>query len=71
MTTATQNAIETIRRQLRSLRAVAGNVAEGIGDWQDAEALDSIADAIKEQLEAIELDAAEAIEDHPALDRAA
>jgi hypothetical protein len=71
MTNQTAAAIEAIRKQLRTLRAVAGNVAEGIADWQEAEQLDGIADAIKEQLEAIELDAAEAIEDHPALDRAA
>ena len=71
MTQQTAAAIESIRKQLRSLRAVAGNVAEGIADWQDAEAIDAIADAIKGQLEAIELDAQPACEDDPALDRAA
>ena len=58
-------AIETIRRELRTLRAVAGNVAEGVADWQEAEAIDRIADEIKAQLEAVELDAEEACEDHP------
>lgn len=51
----TAAAIEAIRRQLRSLRAV----AEGVADWQEAEAIDRIADEIKAQLEAIELDATE------------
>lgn len=57
MTKQTAAAIETIRRQLHSLRVVAANVAEGVGDWQEAEAIDRIADDIKAQLEAIELDA--------------
>ena len=55
MTKQTAAAIETIKRQLRTLRAVAANSK----DWQDADAINAAADRIAEQLEAIELDATE------------
>ena len=53
MTQTTAAAIEAIRRQLRTLRAVADNTA----DWQDAETLHREADRLVEQAEALELDA--------------
>ena len=53
MTTATQNAIEQIKRQLRTLHAIARNTA----DWQDTEAIHATADEIAAQFETIELDA--------------
>jgi len=62
MTKQTAAAIETIRRQLRSLRAVAANTA----DWQDADAILATADVIAEQLEALELDALPGCDDIPA-----
>ena len=53
MTQTTAAAIEAIRRQLRTLRAIAENTQ----DWQDAEAIHATAGEIRAQLEAIELDA--------------
>jgi len=62
MTKQTAAAIETIRCQLRTLRAVAANMA----DWQDADAINATADVIAEQLEALELDAQPACDELPA-----
>lgn len=53
MTKQTAAALETIRKQLATLRGIAANVS----DWQDEEAIRATAAEIETQLQAIELDA--------------
>ena len=56
MTNQTAAAIEQIKRNLKSLRALAREL-DARGMWEEAESIHRDADVIAAQLEAIELDA--------------
>lgn len=70
MSQTTAAAIEKIKRNLRSLRALADELEARLL-WQEAQSIHADADCIAEAVEQMELDAEAECEDHSALDRAA